>query len=82
MSYPQIKIRNKVYQPKKGDYILDNGTCFMFCAGDGRTLDKNGFSFYDYISLTKKAISEIDLVSLEKEVSHWLGVRLTKYYYR
>jgi len=78
MSYQPIKIRNKVYQPQKGDYILDNGACFMFCAGDYRRLNKIGVLSYDYITLTKKALSEIDLVSLEKEVSHWQ----TKYYYR
>ena len=82
MSYPQIKIRNKVYQPKKGDYILDNGTCFMFCAGDNRTLNQIGFLSYYHIILTKKAISEIDLVSLKKEESHWEGIKLIKYYYR
>jgi hypothetical protein len=71
-----------VYQPQKGDYILDNGSVFMFCAGDSRTLKQEGLSSYSYIRLSKKALSEIDLISLEKEVSHWLGVRLTKYYYR
>jgi len=82
MSYPQIKIRNKVYQPQKGDYILDNGACFMFCSGDGRTLKQEGFSSYSYIRLSKKAIKEIDFALLEKEISHWQGIRLTKYYYR
>jgi len=82
MSYPQIKIRNKVYQPQKGDYILDNRFVFMLCAGDGRTLKQEGFSSYSYIRLSQKAIKEIDFESLEKKECKAFGnIPITKYYY-
>ena len=72
-----------MYQPKAGDYILDNGAIFMFCAGDSRILRQEGFSSYRHIKLTKKAISEIDLKSLDRKEYKELGdMPLIKYYYR
>lgn len=79
MSYQPIKLRNKCYEPQKGDYILDNGAVFMFCAGDGRTLTMRGFSKYCYVRLTKKAIKEIDFALLEKKEYKY---KVIKYYYR
>ena len=74
----EIVIRGKTYQPQKGDYILDDGLCFMFCAGDNRILKQEGFSSCSYIRLSKKAIKEIDFESLKKVEAK----TFTKYYYK
>ena len=79
----EIVIRGKTYQPQKGDYILDDGSCFMFCAGDNRILKQEGFSSCSYIRLSKKAIKEIDFESLEKKECKSFGdIPTTKYYYK
>jgi hypothetical protein len=59
-----IKIGRKSLKILKGDYILDNGACYQFIAGDRRVLyyTKNG-RFNDrhtIIMLPKKLVKAID----------------------
>jgi len=61
-----ITVRKKEYEVKKGDYILDNGSCLQFVTGNRRIIRTSGFDAFDYVELNKKAISEIDLSKLTK----------------
>ena len=63
-----IIIKGKTYQPQKGDYILDNGSCKQFCSGDGRTLKQKGFDFYRNIVLTKEAVKKINIAGMRTVV--------------
>jgi hypothetical protein len=70
-----IKIRNNVYEIKKGDYVQYNGSCYIFCTGDKRVLRIEGYSNYDYIKLTAKAVKELDLslckVVTKDNITRW-----------
>ena len=60
-----IKIGRKTHSIIKGDYILFNGACYQFIAGDGRTLD---FKYYTSISnlvIPKTLLKKIDLTKLK-----------------
>lgn len=60
-----IKIRGRIYQPQKGDYITQiiDGNYF-FCAGDGRYLAFGKIRRSAFIPLTKKAVKEIEFEKL------------------
>ena len=74
-------MRGKTYTIKKGDYILDNGACLQFVAGDNRPLRVIGFSHYSTIILTKKLSKEFPLGKLTKVDETKLGKHYTKYYF-
>jgi hypothetical protein len=67
-TYPQIKVGRKVFQPKKGDYILDNGSCKQFCTGDGRGLFFKAWTEYRNVVLPKNAIKLINLSEMRKVI--------------
>jgi len=67
-TYPQIKVGHKVFQPQKGDYILDNGACKQFCTGDGRTLVQKGYDSYRNIVLPKSVVKNINIASMRTVV--------------
>jgi hypothetical protein len=71
----EIKMRNKVYEIKKGDYVQYNGKCYLFCSGDNRVLLYEKHSRLTFIYLTKKVVKELDLKlsqELKKgEIAKW-----------
>lgn len=77
----EIKIGAKTYEVKKGDYIQDNGACMLFVAGDGRCLRREGHTVYDYVNLTKKALSGIKLETLVKKIGVVRYTNVTRYYF-
>lgn len=60
-----IQIRNRIYQPQKGDYItqISDGNYFFY-AGDGRHLALGKIRRSAFILLTKKAVKEIEFEKL------------------
>lgn len=40
----EIKINRQTYEIKQGDYVQYNGACYLFCAGDRRTLRYGNFT--------------------------------------
>lgn len=64
----EIKIGRITYQIEPKDYILDNGVHKMFCAGDGRTLLREGFNRYNYIVIPKSVLKKIDFNALKKVI--------------
>lgn len=62
----KIKIGRNEYEIKKGDYILDNGSCFQFMAGDGRVLRRKSWSMYSNVMMPKSLIKKVPFSSLEK----------------
>lgn len=63
----KIKIGRREYVTKKGDYIMYNGCCYQFCAGDGRTLKFDGYDRYSSLTLSQRAIKTIPFDSLTKK---------------
>ena len=49
-----IKIGRKEYPINSGDYILDNGACLQFCAGNARTIHQEGFNCYTSLRIAEK----------------------------
>jgi hypothetical protein len=75
----EIKIGRKTYKVKEGDYIIFNGACYQFCAGDGRILKQEGFNSYRSLVMPKTAVKKIDFSKLEKKEIVSSGVSLTKW---
>jgi hypothetical protein len=75
-----IKIGREEYEIKKGDYILDNGACYQFCAGDRRTLKMQGWHSYSSLRVSKTAIKHLKLETLEKKENTSLGFTCIYYY--
>jgi len=72
-----IKIGRKIYEVKKGDYILYNQSCYQFYTGDNRTLRYNNHTCYRYIMLPYLAIQDIPLHKMkkiieEKNLTNWI----------
>lgn len=62
----KIKIGRIEYEIKKGDYVMYNGACFQFCAGDGRMLKyKNGIKLYSLV-MPRAAVKSINFYALKK----------------
>jgi hypothetical protein len=73
-----IKVGRETYEVKKGDYILYNGACYQFIAGDMRTLKHQGWTSYSSLMIPKTLVKKIPFDSmLKKEV----GESLTKWYF-
>lgn len=62
----KIKIGRKEYDINDGDYIMDNGACLQFIAGDGRCLRIDNWSFYSNIRFPKSKIKELPKHMQEK----------------
>jgi len=72
-----FKIRNRVYQVQKGDYILDNGSCLQFCAGDKRKLEYKHYISYTSNILPKTVIKEFNLKKMiEVKHHHWADCKV------
>lgn len=62
-----IKIGRTTHQIKPGDYVLYNGACHQFIAGDGRTLQAKGWSTYSNLLIPKTRLKEIDFKNMKKK---------------
>jgi hypothetical protein len=70
-----IKIGRTTYDVKPGDYILDNGSCHQFIAGDKRTLKRDGFTSYHTLIMPKTLVKKIPFIRMTKvnsgEIIKW-----------
>lgn len=76
-----IKIGRKEYEVKKGDYIQYNGAVYLFCAGDGRTLKREGWNVYHYLYIPKSVLKKIDLKSMPSESITSSGLNIERWYF-
>ncbi len=73
-----IKVGRETHEVKKGDYILYNGACYQFIAGDGRTLKHQGWTSYSSLVMPKTLVKKIPFDSMTKKE---VGDFLTKWYF-
>ena len=62
-----VKIGIIEYKVQDGDYILFNGSCHQFCAGDGRILKSKGWDRYSHLVIPKAMVKKIPFDKLKKE---------------
>lgn len=74
-----IKINRKEYTIEKGDYILYNGSCFQFCAGDNRTLKIVNHAPLMAFQIPNSILRKINLNDLEKIEFAKGSLKLTKW---
>ena len=77
MENQTIKIGRKEYLIQKGDYILYNGACYQFCAGNGRTLKWDGHFSMRSLVIPNSALKKIPLETMKKAETPFL----TKWYF-
>lgn len=61
-----LKIGKKSYEIKKGDYVLYNGICYQFIAGDKRALKGIGYNSETSLMLSKSAVKQILFDQMKK----------------
>ena len=76
-----IKIGRITYDVKSGDYILYNGSCHQFVAGDGRTLKQDGFSSLHSLVMPKTLVKKIPFIRMTKVNSKFSGIDCVKWYF-
>lgn len=76
-----IKIGRITYEVKSGDYILDNGSCHQFIAGDGRVLKFKDFTAYTSLVMPKTLVKTIPFIRMTKINSKLSGVDCVKWYF-
>ena len=81
LAVENIKIGRETYEVKKGDYILYNGACYQFIAGDGRTLKQEGFTGYSNLKMPMTLIKKIPFIRMTKVSFNKNGVDLVKWYF-
>jgi len=62
-----IKIGRKEYPIKKGDYVLYNGSTYLFCSGDDRTLKFERFDQYRHLRIPNSVLKLIPFDKMEKQ---------------
>ena len=81
LAVENIKIGRETYEVKKGDYILYNGACYQFIAGDGRTLKYQGWTSYHSLVMPKTLVKKIPFDQLVEKKDDGFGMSLTKWYF-
>jgi hypothetical protein len=76
-----IKIGRVTYEVKSGDYILYNGACYQFVAGDGRTLKQKGFTSYRHLVMPATLVKKIPFIRMTKVSFKSDGTDLVKWYF-
>lgn len=61
-----IKVGRKIIEVKDGDYLLDNGACWQFVAGDGRELYRKDHYQFSHVRISGAVRKTIDLSRLKK----------------
>jgi hypothetical protein len=76
-----IKIGRVTYEVKSGDYILDNGSCHQFIAGDGRVLKHKDFTSYTSLVMPATLVKKIPFIRMTKVNSKLSGIDCVKWYF-
>jgi len=76
-----IKIGRTTYEVKSGDYILYNGACHQFIAGDKRTLKLDGWKSYHSLVMPKSLVKKIPFIRMTKVNNNSDGMELVKWYF-
>ena len=56
----QVKIGRNIIQVKTGDYVLWNGACYQYFAGDRRTLVTKGWDSFFALEMAKGVFNKLD----------------------
>jgi len=81
LALENIKIGRETYEVKKGDYILYNGACYQFIAGDKRTLKQKGWTSYHNLVMPNTLVKKIPFDKLDEKKDTSFGMSLTKWYF-
>lgn len=81
ISVSEVKIGRTTYPVKSGDYILYNGSCYQFIAGDGRTLKQEGFHAYSNLKMPMTLIKKIPFIRMTKIAFNKDGMDFVKWYF-
>lgn len=76
-----IKIGRVTYDVKSGDYILYNGSCYQFIAGDKRTLKQQGWTSYSSLQMPATLVKKIPFIRMTKVSFNLDGMDLVKWYF-
>lgn len=76
-----LKIGRVTYEVKSGDYILYNGSCHQFVAGDKRTLKQEGFHSYSSLRMPATLVKKIPFIRMTKVSFNLDGMDLIKWYF-
>ena len=77
----QFKVGRNTYQAIKGDYLMDNGRCIQFCTGDKRDLQVKVGKRAKNLTMTKKALSQIDLSKLRRVEEEFYELKIIYYFF-
>lgn len=79
-----LKIGRKEYLICEHDYILFNGACHQFIAGDRRQLEFKGWTSYSNVIIPKTTVAKIDLEAMSKKVTGTKEDRtlIIRYYFK
>lgn len=81
LALDKIKIGRVEYEVKSGDYILYNGSCHQFIAGDGRTLKLKDFTSYKSLLMPATLVKKIPFIRMTKITFNKNGKDLIKWYF-
>jgi hypothetical protein len=76
-----IKIGRTTYDVKPGDYILYNGACHQFIAGDKRTLKLDELRVNHSLVIPKTLVKKIPFIRMTKVNSKLSGIDCVKWYF-
>ncbi len=76
-----LKIGRVTYEVKSGDYILYNGSCYQFVAGDKRTLKQQGWTSYSSLVMPATLVKKIPFIRMTKVSFNLDGMDLIKWYF-
>jgi hypothetical protein len=62
-----IKSGRKLYDIHVNDYILDNGACYQFITGDGRSLKFVGWHSYTNVIISKAVFKKLPFSTMIKK---------------
>jgi len=61
----KIKIGRNEYDVKAGDYIQDNGSCLLFCAGNNRILKWEGIDSYTHLRISQATFKKLPISKMQ-----------------
>ena len=76
-----IKIGRTEYEIKSGDYILYNGSCHQFIAGDGRALKYKDFTSHKSLLMPVTLVKKIPFIRMTKITFNRDGIDFIKWYF-
>lgn len=77
----ELKIGRTAYQVKSGDYIMYNGSMYLYCAGDKRVLKQDGFTSHSHLVMPASLVKKIPFIRMTKIEYIKEGINFVKWYF-